>query len=634
MRLVPIFLLLPGCVWISDDDLADRTAAITDRDGDGYQDATWGGDDCDDANASVHPGAEETCNGVDDDCDGTEDDGLLTPWYADTDGDGFGDAAAMTLACVAPSGSVADATDCDDGDAAVNADAEETCNGVDDDCDGETDEDDAVDAATWYTDGDGDGYGEGAVQACAQPSGTVAEGGDCDDANAEVHPGATETCNGVDDDCDEDVDEPGASGGATWHRDADGDGYGDPTDSLQACTQPSGYVASDLATDCDDGAADIHPGALEILADSDDGDCDGGDDTFPFALVDTRSAQDVEGPRLAQGGGNVYLGWAAEEQNDGTRTYDVVAVLLLDDLAPWDGEVDFWSAGQSTNLAILGQFDLAANATNWVTASSWLDTTYRTILLDGVNAGTRTHGTYRSRTTWTVGFDQVQAAISTSNNVTAIGCGLSSAGMQAVQYNVTNLTAGVGSPNADSVIHSTSDDHDVCEYDHSAAQFFAFDSLDRHLDYYVLSGGTLTPTSSSTGSWVVNDLEISTDNGYLVIALADVEAGNGFYFQIAPMGGGSSVYDWSFTASAVVALDTSAAPSDLAYACGVDATGHAYLLWSDLLGVPSPALNIVGLTASDLSTVDDCAITITADSVAVIALRGGDDIAFATVQVP
>ena len=84
-------------------------------------------------------------------------------------------------------------------------------------------------------------------------------GEDCEDQDAAVHPGATEVCDGIDNDCDGDVDE-----GVTdsWYQDADGDSYGDPDSALDACEQPSGYVGN--GTDCDDTLANAHPTANEI----------------------------------------------------------------------------------------------------------------------------------------------------------------------------------------------------------------------------------------------------------------------------------------------------------------------------------------------------------------------------------
>ncbi|MBM4393999.1 MAG: putative metal-binding motif-containing protein, partial [Deltaproteobacteria bacterium] len=117
-----------------------------------------------------------------------------------------GDASSSTVACDAPSGSVADATDCDDGEASVNPAATEVCDGVDDDCDGTID--DGLATSTWYEDNDGDGYGDASSStvACDAPAGSVANATDCDDGEASVNPTATEVCDGLDNNCDGSTD--------------------------------------------------------------------------------------------------------------------------------------------------------------------------------------------------------------------------------------------------------------------------------------------------------------------------------------------------------------------------------------------------------------------------------------------
>ncbi len=142
----------------------DTGEAITDAD----QDGSPAEEDCDDGDASVRPGNQETpYDGVDNDCDpSTPDD--------DLDGDGY-----------------ASAEDCDDYDAQISPDATELCDGVDNNCDTFADEDTAADAVTVYTDADGDGYGDAAstYTGCAPPEGSTTDDTDCDDADATVNPG-------------------------------------------------------------------------------------------------------------------------------------------------------------------------------------------------------------------------------------------------------------------------------------------------------------------------------------------------------------------------------------------------------------------------------------------------------------
>ena len=102
-------------------------------------------------------------------------------------------------------------SDCDDDDPEIHYGAEECCDGVDNDCDGEIDDEDDVleGAATWYADldGDGDGDADDGLAACAQPKDRVEDDSDCDDEDGDIHPAAADGCDGVDEDCDGDVDE-------------------------------------------------------------------------------------------------------------------------------------------------------------------------------------------------------------------------------------------------------------------------------------------------------------------------------------------------------------------------------------------------------------------------------------------
>jgi hypothetical protein len=182
------------------------------------------------------------------------------------DVDGYGDGNVTITGTSQPPGYVTNSSDCNDLDPAINPAATETCNFRDDDCDGQVDEGCQV----FYRDSDADGYGLWNVQtrAMTQPPGYSNTGGDCDDADPAIHPGAIETCNFKDDDCNGQVDE----GCQVFYRDADADGYGLWHVQTRAMTQPPGY--STIGGDCDDANANIRPGAPELCNGIND-DCDG-----------------------------------------------------------------------------------------------------------------------------------------------------------------------------------------------------------------------------------------------------------------------------------------------------------------------------------------------------------------------
>jgi hypothetical protein len=278
-------VLLSSSTWGCGPDCS--TPWYADRDGDRYGDR---GDlvrsckeveghvrdarDCDDEDKNVHPGASEACNGVDDDCDG-EVDPDVHRYFADVDGDGIGAADNYIDACSAPNGFVPLAGDCNDADeSAFPGSNFELCDGVDNDCDGLVDED--VEGDTWYyPDNDGDTWGVASQgqPLCAPPPDWVELAGDCADTDSSRYPGAVETCNGLDDDCDDLVDlaDPGGvTGVIVVYADADLDNYGAGPGFL-ACSPVPGQ--STVNTDCDDQEALVNPSGLEVCGGTDE-DCD------------------------------------------------------------------------------------------------------------------------------------------------------------------------------------------------------------------------------------------------------------------------------------------------------------------------------------------------------------------------
>ena len=260
------------------DDLVTTTAGCPPS---GY---VLNGGDCNDTNPLINPGESEVCDGLDNDCSGVIDDGLTTyTYYADADTDNYGDPTNSYETCYSTptSGYVIDNTDCDDdtsddrpmgvtcptdpvlctNDCPIDNTAScaicinpghtiECCgDGIDNNCNGQVDSSDisgcielGFDITDDLIDEDSDGY---------------LLFMDCNDLNPNIHPDADEECDGIDQDCDSQIDE-----------DFDSD-----NDTYTTC----GYSTIDgtfTGVDCDDHNPNIHPGAHEILNRRDD-NCDG-----------------------------------------------------------------------------------------------------------------------------------------------------------------------------------------------------------------------------------------------------------------------------------------------------------------------------------------------------------------------
>ena len=144
------------------------------------------GGDCDDLEVLAHPYAIEVCDTIDNNCDGNVDEeGAYGSFdsYFDGDGDGFGDDAQVINSCDLAANYVLVGGDCDDTASTAHPAGTEICDGLDNDCDGNTDDNTAVNQTMWYADADGDGVGDDRTvqQACNAPTGFVSTNGDCDD---------------------------------------------------------------------------------------------------------------------------------------------------------------------------------------------------------------------------------------------------------------------------------------------------------------------------------------------------------------------------------------------------------------------------------------------------------------------
>jgi hypothetical protein len=277
------------CIWHIDQEYSDILKAIP---ADGHRFVRWNGlcarfptDQCE---LELAPTPEEYLQYDGDITVGAKFEPRTTErtWYRDRDGDHFGDAALSLTTSTPPAGFVINKKDCDDNNAQVYPGRPEKQDELDNNCNGKIDE--GFDSTTiWYRDHDRDGWGNPKVTLVSDRGNPdyIAIGMDCDDNDNGIHPAAREVTDGVDNNCDGLIDEPGKK----FYPDIDGDGFGRKLGVIGASVLPEGYA--DNRDDCDDENARINPLAEEVL-DSVDNNCDGKIDE---GLINERFFKDQDG---------------------------------------------------------------------------------------------------------------------------------------------------------------------------------------------------------------------------------------------------------------------------------------------------------------------------------------------------
>jgi hypothetical protein len=295
-----------------------------------FQPPGWAvvGGDCNDGNSSIHPNAKEDClTEADDNCNGIKFEGCQF-YFRDADQDGYGDEHHYVFDNVPPLNHVPDNRDCNDGNSSVYPGAREFCNNIDDDCDGAKDEGCMI----YFLDSDKDGYGDffAPIRETFQPPGYVTNGQDCRDNNINIHPGATEICNFLDDDCDGETDE----GCKVYYFDGDVDGYGVWDNQRRETFQPDGWASQ--GGDCRDDLFFVNPGRPEICGNGLNDDCDGltdegcpgsdaaGTRSFTTAITEKREFNLVAYPTLSTNQFNILL---EGNRGDGKITLRVINSL-------------------------------------------------------------------------------------------------------------------------------------------------------------------------------------------------------------------------------------------------------------------------------------------------------------------
>ncbi|RZV40915.1 MAG: hypothetical protein EX269_17035, partial [Acidimicrobiales bacterium] len=303
-----------------DQDCADGDDI--DVDGDGFTSNRFvgGSPDCNDVLDNIYPGAPEIAgDGIDQDCDGAD----ALNWFIDSDGDSYGNGNTLAVASERPAGHVADSTDCDDDDSAINPGATEILDdGIDQNCDPFDD----------HTDSDGDGFAD-AIDPDDDNDGTL----DFNDAFPLDPAEDTDTDgDGTGDNADEDDDGDGTPDvddafplDPTEDSDLDGDGIGDNSDE-----DADGDGYSWWNDECNDLDASINPGAIDIDGDGIDTDCDGSDDELAPELVT------LDFPAAVSGDWNASINVSIDATDNLSGVSSISISFRHEDNV--DGDTDYW----------------------------------------------------------------------------------------------------------------------------------------------------------------------------------------------------------------------------------------------------------------------------------------------------
>ena len=452
-----LLALMTGCTWVGSSDYDERLQQLDD-DGDGYT-RDGGGDpeqaDCDDSNANINPGADETWyDGVDQDCLGDDDydkdgdgyrhessgdesvdcndsdpdifPGAADAWYDNVDSNCDGaddfDQDGDGVQAVPPDGP---GTDCNDEDASVNPDATDSWyDGLDQDCGGNNDYDqdgdgyvaeEYVSAATSW-----DSAGELPCTTCP-----VGKSFDCDDEDDSIYDGAPDAWyDGIDSNCDEAND-----------YDQDEDGF--------EAIPPDG-----TGTDCLDTDDSVYPGGLEDPTDTLDRDCDGAADSVAsvdqgFTLVDPSDLAASEDSTRS------YFSVAAREVNNGSVTYyDTALAFWYTFTDPTTGVqgYDAWLSSLTTDPSGLditsGQAFTISNGQVYGAAGVRLSGRTLTISRYDIDTGVR-DSVSSNESSATVDFDSIALAQDDDNVWHAVGCDSETGSIQYIQTDDTGLDSGI-----------------------------------------------------------------------------------------------------------------------------------------------------------------------------------------------
>jgi len=382
--------------------------------------------------------------------------------------------------------------------------------------------------------------------------------------------------------------------------------------------------------DCDDGDPEVFPGAVEVLGDDRDSDCDGEPDGSAWTAVDLRGSVGFQGPRLAMADGDVLLAWQAESLEDDSNLHDGFGVIRLDADDPTGPEAAAWLSGETEDQGASGPFDMDAAGENIVLALSTQAGLERSITAHGLPSSLSAHHAISTAPFEGQALRDLQVGISASDATLIAGCGQDGAGIHGVALSADELVEGAGALDIDAPLTGDGRDAGVCEVDPIYMAAYANnhpDGIEARVYSFDQDAGTFAYDHSDMGMFAWVDREITDRYDFTLQLLLDKMSDRVLVMTIASYFDLMQIETWTRLPTIPVDGDIAPSANGAACACVVDERGELKIYWADLYSEGNMAPISTWVPEQGVLTdLHECAVVVTDEDLLVIAVRDDDGI--------